>query len=656
MLGNDRIEQCLRIECGSWRTERITDKISGAVWDGESPWQRSPMLAEGEAARPRFEQRFVDDRLGIAPHLRVELALESAQSCLRLVYMIFPGIPFIYCQAWVEGAVSAGAEVAEMPDSGATGIERQPGVRPPLLADLCSQDTLVCVPLGRRHLELETVRLYDKTDRNDVLVEREKTYVYARGRLERVGNVFCVNDYPCGDSLMLVKHGPTESSALNRRRPDLFVRGNKYAMLNGSGVDYANLPEGAVPCYGCALGVGRTDAIWDEFMRYSEAFHGTRTKPSLFIMSNTWGDRSQDSRVCEQFMLGEIERAHELGVDIVQIDDGWQQGATINSKQGKNGVWEGYYASDPNFWRVNPERFPKDLYPVVARAHEYGIDIGLWFSPDSSHEFANVDRDIDTLLGLHERYGVRYFKMDGIKVRSKQGERRLIHLLETVAARSGGAIQFNMDVTSEDRFGYLYQQHIGTLFVENRYTDWGNYYPHNTFRNLWDLTGIMPARRLQMELLNNRRNADKYEGMPFAPGNYGIDYLFGTVMVANPLVWMELTGLTEDDKAALRRVIAAYKPYQAELYTSKVMPIGQRPNGMRFSGFQCVTAGSCHMMLFREETSETDYVFKLSTSIAGMEVAELYSSASVVWAVCGGDVRVSFAQPRSFVWLRGEWA
>ena len=86
------------------------------------------------------------------------------------------------------------------------------------------------------------------------------------------------------------------------------------------------------------------------------------------------------------------------------------------------------------------------------------------------------------------------------------------------------------------------------------------------------------------------------------------------------------------------------------------MPIGQRPNGMRFSGFQCVTAGSCHMMLFREETSETDYVFKLPASIAGMEIAELYSSAPVVWAVCGGDVRVSFAQPRSFVWLRGEWA
>lgn len=65
----------------------------------------------------------------------------------------------------------------------------------------------------------------------------------------------------------------------------------------------------------------------------------------------------------------------------------------------------------------------------------------------------------------------------------------------------------------------------GNVFLENRYTDWQNYYPYWTLRNLWMLSKYVPAERLQIEFLNKWRNAGKYAGDRFAPANYGFGYL-----------------------------------------------------------------------------------------------------------------------------------
>ena len=116
-----------------------------------------------------------------------------------------------------------------------------------------------------------------------------------------------------------------------------------------------------------------------------------------FSMSNTWGDRNQDLAVCDAFVRKEIDTAAEIGVDIVQIDDGWQKGITINSARQKGGVWEGYYATDPDFWKPDPEKFPQGLKPVSAYAASKGVKLGLWFSPDSSRDFRNWKRDAVTL-------------------------------------------------------------------------------------------------------------------------------------------------------------------------------------------------------------------------------------------------------------------
>lgn len=655
VIGNSRIEKTLRINGSFVRTERITDRRSGAEWAGESAlWQRSPVLGAGETPAVRFRAEAQEKKYGMRPHLKAVLELEGKRGTVWYESVVFPEIAFVFSQSFAEKRGEISGEDAGEETQDSTGIEN---LEPESAAEniFCGPDTLECIPLGARHLELETIRLNDKSDVNDSLAERQTVPVYQKGRIKKEGNMFRITDYPREDSLLLVKHSPAPSSALRRPDGDLVLTGSRYAALMGSGIDYGAMPPGRVPSYASAVGVGKGDQIWEELWRYSDAFAYRDPRQSLFLMANTWGDRSRDMALSEAFIFEELARCRELGVEILQLDDGWENGVTANSSRKKGGVWGGgYYRDNEDFWKVNEERFPGGLTPIVRKAAEYGIELGLWFGPDSSDDFANADRDIETLWGLYQTYGVRYFKLDGIEIRSKLGEMRFTHILEELTERSRGKICFNLDVTAGDRFGYLYYPQYGTLFVENRYTDWGNYYPHNTFRNLWALSAVLPARRMQMEVLNPRRNREKYEGMPFAPAEYAMDYLFASVLPANPLIWMEVSHLEAEDAGLLARIIAIYKPYARELFESRVIPVGQSPNGRHFSGYVCRSAdGSAgHLLLFREQTEQAEYAFRLPETLKQAELSVIYQSAPAEFSCEGPYIRVSYTRPLSFVWLR----
>ena len=149
-----------------------------------------------------------------------------------------------------------------------------------------------------------------------------------------------------------------------------------------------------------------------------------------------------------------------------------------------------------------------------------------------------------------------------------------------------------MDVTAETRSGYYGRIHYGSLFVENRFTGnfgkWPNYYPHRTLRNLWMLSEYMPASRLQMEFLNVARNQELYEGDPLAPAVCGMEYSFAVTMCANPLAWMELTGLNEAEAKVLERILPQYRQVQSDLLSGYVLPIGEEPDGTAWTGFSPV--------------------------------------------------------------------
>ena len=233
------------------------------------------------------------------------------------------------------------------------------------------------------------------------------------------------------------------------------------------------------------------------------------------------------------------------------------------------------------------------------------------FSPGGMHwqvktvEFFDVTdwrKDADAVVKLYKEYGIKVFKIDGVSIPTKRAEMNLRRFFDTVLAETGNEAVFNLDVTAGRRGGYHFFNEYGNIFLENRYTDWRNYYPYWTLRNLWQLSRYVPAEKLQVEFLNKWRNADEYADDPFAPSSYSFRYIFATAMAGQPLAWMEASNLPEE-AFRLSSVIKAYKAVMNDFHDGTVLPIGEEPSGKSWTGFQSISSGekTGFMLVFREK-------------------------------------------------------
>ncbi len=580
----------------------IENKATGFCWrhaDG-SPAQ-APHCMALEGARPVWRVFPKSDALG-EDHWVIEFSLQDGERRVLRRMTLFAHCPFLtLCTEW-HGFSAADFAPAPVP-ADPQGIEREPaGEAAP--QNGCG-DVMVCVPLPHTHLRWEALRFYDQTDAHDTLVSRTGGLVYPPEAIQAAGSLFLVHAPLTGETLFTARHAPICPFA-----GDSFTVLRETLSILHNGCAGA-LPDASFGC-SCVIGAVRTQDAEREYRAFYRRAWAAPWQPHARMLSNTWGDRNRDSRISEAFLMQEIDRAARMGLDVVQIDDGWQTGRTINSAQPQNGVWEGYYAADADFWKPDAARFPNGLTPIAAYAETRGIRLGLWFSPDSSDEFAHWQRDAETILHLYRAYHASVIKLDGVKLRTPLARRRFAALMQQVLRQSDGHIQLQQDITAEQRLGYFSLRGFGMLFVENRYTDFGSYYPHRTLRNLWMLSRYIPAQRLLIELLNPRRNRDRYPDDPFAPDRYTADYLFAVTMTAQPLFFMELSGLSDADEQSLTKIIAVYRAHRDAMWNCDVQPIGTEPDGQSFPGFLLTDRKKPNegfLLVFREAAAQDRAAF-----------------------------------------------
>jgi len=165
---------------------------------------------------------------------------------------------------------------------------------------------------------------------------------------------------------------------------------------------------------------------------------------------------------------------------------------------------------------------------------------------------------------------------------------------------TGWEAVLNLDATAGRRGGYFFFNEYGNIFLENRYTDWQNYYPYWTLRNLWILSAYVPPQTLQIEFLNKWRNREKYGDDRFAPDRYSFDYLFAITIAAQPLAWLEAANLPEE-AFQTGEVIQKYRSIQHDFHTGDIFPIGEEPSGKSWCGFQSVKGNEGYILVFRED-------------------------------------------------------
>ena len=638
----------LLLENGTLFCTAVENKSTGYRW--ENPAKKTPLLAlpgfsfDGAEAESEI---VTDDRNGLSAPARLQRILfTKGEKKVRLEMRTYENNPFICLSLALEGRFGTAAETESA--ALATGVETAKKTT------RTETDLLFRCPIAVKHCKVRTVTLKDVTDQNNILVDESAATIYTRGAFTAKGQLFFVDAYLDNEMMMLAKEAPCFAGRVHDSAFDLRVEAGSALSMAGIGADMRTEADYTfdTPLYAVSFAAGKRADLERAWRDYYRLDMQSTLNRGLIAMSNTWGDRNQDAAVCESFMLGEIEQAKRLGVTAVQIDDGWQKGITANSKLAKGTLWgSGYYASDPDYWTPHPDKFPRGLTPIREAADAAGLVLGLWFSPDLADQYENWERDAQTLLGLHRQYGIRFFKLDGIDLKDKQTETRLQKMIARVHTESRGLVTFNFDITAMRRWGYLYRREYGNLFVENRYSDWGNYYPHSTLRTVWMLSRYVPTAKLQMEFLNIRRNAAKYEGDPLAPQLYGIDWAYAAVMFACPLYWMEMTHLEEADAAVLADIASVWKTIAPELAEADVTPVGQEPDGINFTGLRANCGDHGYLLLFRENAPEVTHRFMLP-SLNGKRLIKLAGEANG-W-MKGPTLLFSAAEERSFALFRYE--
>ena len=307
------------------------------------------------------------------------------------------------------------------------------------------------------HWKIRAISLYAFSDDSDMLTkENEYIYFYKRPQKPMEGNIFFLDNILSGESLFIASESPDFIS------PTLTVSCGEVRLENGGNA--------------IAIGCGKTSEIEALCRAY---YRNAMIHPLPQTMSNTWGDRNGTERVCRDFVLREIEAAKEIGVDIVQVDDGWQVGQTASPKI-RNALGRRCFRGD--FWEVDSERFPNGMKEIGDAARAAGRKFGIWFAPDSEDNYALLERDIAVLKRAYDEWGVRFFKLDMYWIESNENRDRFLKLLNAVYS-FGDDVSVQLDVTRDKRINYLCGKEYGSIFVENRYTKSANSYPCRTLKS-----------------------------------------------------------------------------------------------------------------------------------------------------------------------------
>lgn len=102
----------------------------------------------------------------------------------------------------------------------------------------------------------------------------------------------------------------------------------------------------------------------------------TQVKVQLLpVLYNSW--YATTFHIDEDQQIALAQKAHELGVELFVIDDGWFHGR----KNDHAGLGD---------WWVDREKFPNGLTSLIQRVNDIGMDFGIWVEP----EMVNPDSEL----------------------------------------------------------------------------------------------------------------------------------------------------------------------------------------------------------------------------------------------------------------------
>lgn len=347
-----------------------------------------------------------------------------------------------------------------------------------------------------------------------------------------------------------------------------------------------------------------------QLKRFDRIRYPVHPERDVFIMANTWGSEDKQDqcwyKAREENVLIEIEVAAELGVDILQIDDGWQirkgENSWLPAAKGptqpyKNGALPQLFDGTvmPESYVIYPNGFGK----VREKAKEKGIRLGLWNAWTAP---------LNTLETNYNDGDFKSFKLDFARLETKEAFDNLYYKARDLIKYSNYNAVVNWDVTERaPRMGFYFGRDCGNLYLANRkaYTIRPSvqYEPWQVLRDGWELASYMNLNKVQITFQNKELTPP--EAITDAL-KYSHAYNFAITLMASPIFFTELQFLSPEARAELKPIIAKYKAERDEMYKGFVFAIGDKPDNKSWTGFQNYNpeTGNGYLTVFRELNNE----------------------------------------------------
>lgn len=590
-IGNDLIERKFLWNNGNLITISIEDKKSRQFWINEKQNPDFFIPQQNQTASGgKWQSKEVESKI-MPKHLEVIIEYTLDQLQIKKIYRIYKNSPAIACDLYLKGKAK-GTWVVKQKELAEVGyIESRK-----ILSQYNEIPVMDQVVLGGKHWGIDAVEFLDMSDYNNTLVKSYNTHSYHEN-VHR-GNLLFFENRELDKGLFFLKEAACSATQLSYPGAD-FITNFGQVKIIGLGLTAADLDEDEwTKAYGFVVGTysgGELQRL-TALREYQKNIRKQLPDRDEMIVMNTWGDRGSLTRLTEDFCKKQIDVCAQMGITHFQLDYGWQVGSD-------GGAYQNIYQKNPDFWTPNKKLFPNGLDPIVKKGKESGVEVALYLNPSLSNDNEDWEKDADALIKMYKEYGIKMVKIDGQKMPNKLAETRTRKMYEKVMRETDENMFFNLDITAGVRGGYFVFTEYGNLFLENRYTEWGNYYPYKTLRNLWMLSKYIPAEKLLIEFPNKWKNQDKYsENDSFAPANYSFDYLFATTMAAQPLAWMDVADLPSE-ALATQKLIKKYRSVQHDFHKGVILPIGEEPSGKSWTGFQSINGGEGYLLIFREQAS-----------------------------------------------------
>lgn len=635
-LSNGDFYRKWRLTEYGFKTVEMTDLLSGREWVNENnmmecDWEL-PVEEKSKGTLVKIEAKESDDDGFTSGHIKIECRFLYGPAKLELIYIIwiYHGFP----------GMRTGFKVKRTEPVNAETWSRQG-------KPFAKRMETVPVPpngLNRRYFGYYS----DTQNRNDpfldILKEEVATHRLKHPEWVTWASAVCLEDASGGIAMVKESH-----KCVNHPGHDsgMFIADADGIMNLGWGI-YSN--EISSDKY--AESWGSWLFCWNNketdcetaFKTFDRLRYPVHVERDVYMQANTWGSTSETQRArqaaCEESVLKEIACCAEIGIDVLQIDDGWQTPDPC-TWQPEAGIG----------WHPHPNVYPDGWKNVVKASKETGVKLGLWAAAEPI--------SFEELVDNHEEGGFVQYKLDFAHLDSRAKLDELMTKARKFILNAGHQARVNWDLTEiSPRYGYFFAREYGTIYLENRKPQgpWcAIYRPDTVLRDIWQISKYINLAKFQATY----QNIDMMDPALSNAIHYSHAYCFAITMMATPLFFQETKYLSQAAKDELRPVIAAYKKVRKEIFAGITSPIGDKPNGASWTGFQnSSTTEKGYLTIFRELDNEqiSRKISLRNLSLGAQLKLKNLLSGEEVTATTGENGQIAFTIPEApgFLFLKYE--